>query len=230
MPELNNRSGLLSRVLAVYGKDLRIELRDRAAFGGLVMFSLCSLVIVSVSFGQGDLESRLQAALLWIILLFSAMASAGHSFGREEESATAFYLRAYADPSAVLIGKLCFSVTLLLLLTISATPLFFVVTGGLPDSIGPLLLLVALGMLAIASATTLVSALVARAPARGVLLPVLGIPLLVIPLIALITATAKLLDNRPLTAWWGELQVLLAFVAVMLTASVLLFDFVWQEN
>jgi heme exporter protein B len=93
-----------------------------------------------------------------------------------------------------------------------------------------LTIVVILGSLGLAGATTLLAAVIARSSSQGPLLPVLLFPLLVPLLMSVVSATRHALVGE--AAWQlaaDELTTLVAFAGVVITASVLLFDYVWKD-
>ncbi|MBD3403883.1 heme ABC transporter permease CcmB [candidate division GN15 bacterium] len=237
LPPMNRRSsvlpansaGLVAKTFAVYAKDIRIEFRNRYATSVVLMFAVTTLAMISFSVGQASLDPQLLAALFWIALFFSAMAGLSAVFVREEESGTALTLRLKADPTAVFLGKLLFNFTLLALVTIVLTPLFFVMTDASTGQIWAFILVLLLGVIGLCSATTLIGAIIARAAFRGALFSVLSFPILIILLLMLVTATTRALAEQPIGEMLMELQGLVAYAVVMLTGSLLLFRFVWRE-
>ena len=83
--------------------------------------------------------------------------------------------------------------------------------------------------LALAAAATLVAAIVAQAGVKGALFTVLSFPILIPVLIAGVGTTRKALALAGPGEAGTELQLLVSYAGVMLTLSILLFDFVWQE-
>ncbi len=222
-------AGLLSRTFAVLAKDVRLELRSRYALSTILMFGVTTLTMVSFSLGQSGLGPKLLAALFWIIMFFSSMAGLAQVFIREEEAGTSLVLKLTADPAAVYLGKLAFNFLLLSALTVIVTPLFFILTDAPTGALLGFLAVLVLGVVCLCGATTLVAAIIAKAAVKGTLFAVMCFPILVVPLFVLVSATAKALDGQP----WGELswelQGLFAYAVVMVTASLMLFRFVWQE-
>ncbi|MDD3733191.1 MAG: heme exporter protein CcmB, partial [candidate division Zixibacteria bacterium] len=105
----NKSAGLTGRALAVYSKDMKVELRSKYAFNAILMFGITTLAVVSFTLGQSGLSASLLAALFWIIMFFAAMAGLAQVFVREEETGTVLALRLAADPTAVYLGKLFFN-------------------------------------------------------------------------------------------------------------------------
>ena len=91
------------------------------------------------------------------------------------------------------------------------------------------LITVFLGSTGLASAATIIAAIIAKANTRGTLYPVLSFPVLIVLLMTVMGATAKSLEGEPLAAAYGDFVVLVAYVMVMTAGSWILFDFVWKE-
>lgn len=221
----------LTAAWAVFLNDARLELRTRTALGALGMFVAASLVLVYLALGRAPVTVSVASALLWVVIVFAGAVGLGRAFVAEEERGTTLLLRLAAPPSAVYVGKLLFNVMLTLALTVLAglgmrflipTPL------GAPGVFWAGLLLGALGL---ASTTTLLSALLARAQAAGPLLPVLAFPLLV-PLLSFAVSTSTIAGGSPTGAWAAaqpDLVALAAYAGLTTTASLLLFEYVWRD-
>ena len=227
MPASN--AGLTNKVLAVYVKDLRLELRSRYGLNAIFMFGISSLAVISFSVGQAALSTKVLSALYWIVVFFSAMSAMAQVFVREEESNTAMTLRLTTDPNAVYLGKLFFNLTLLVVLVSVITPLFFIFTDAPVEGIVNFLLVMILGVLDLCAATTLIAAIIARASVKGALFAVLSFPILLPVLIVLVSATDKVWAGSSLGEVSKLLQFLLAYVVIMVTASLMLFKFVWED-
>jgi heme exporter protein B len=220
---------LTGKTLAVYAKDLRLELRSRYGLNAIFMFGISALAVISFSLGQASLSTKVLSALFWIVIFFSAMSAMAQVFVREEESNTAMTLRLTADPNAVFLGKLFFNLTLLIVLVFVITPLFFIFTDAPTHGIVNFLLVLVLGVLDLCAATTLIAAIIARASVKGALFAVLSFPILLPVLIALVMATDKVFAGSSLGEVSKLLQFLVAYVVIMVTSSLMLFKFVWED-
>ncbi len=219
----------LSRGAAVLRKDLRIEFRTRYAYSSLVMFAVTTLVTVSFSVGGFGLENDIAAALLWIMLFFSAMAGLSRTFVQEEETGTVTALKMAAEPEPVYLGKLFFNIVLIFSLAFLTVPLFLVLLN-LPVA-DPLnfVAVVILGCLGLAAASTILAAIVSKAGAKGSLLTVLAFPILLPLLIGAINATRSAMSGAAPALIRPDLNLLLFYNGVAVVASLLLFEYVWNE-
>jgi heme exporter protein B len=219
----------MGKAFAVYAKDLRLELRTRYALNAILMFGITTLAVVSFSLGQSGLSPKFLSALFWVIMFFSAMSGLAQVFIREEEAGTSLALKLTADPDAIYLGKLAFNLTLLITMTIIVTPLFFVFTDAPTANLLRFAAVLALGVIGLCGATTLVAAIIAKASVKGALFSVLSFPILMPLLITLVSASEKVFEGLAFGEISAEIQFLVAYAVVMITASVMLFKFVWQE-
>ena len=224
-------SGLTAKSLAVLRKDIQSEYRTRYAINAILLFGVVTLTVVSFAVGQLGLSADVYAALFWVIIFFSAMSGLAQVFVREEESKTATVLRLTADPAPVYIGKLIFNFLLLVLLELIITPLFFVMTDAVMVHPVLFILILVIGSAGLAGATTLIAAIISRASIKGALFTVLAFPILLPLLIGAIGATKTALSagGQPFGEASAEIQLLVSYSVVMITAGILLFDFVWEE-
>jgi heme exporter protein B len=181
-----------------------------------------------VSFAAGRLGDRTDvlSALLWIVLLFAALAALSHAFVREVEGRTWTLLRLVASPTAIAVGKLGFNLLFLAVLEVVTLPLFFALMGAPPPRWSGLLAILALGSLALASASTLVGALIAQSRGRGALFAGVSLPILLPVVAAAVSGTRAQWQNLSADA---ELRLLAGYTAAVLGASVLLYDQLWNE-
>ena len=221
----------LAGTFAVFLKDARTELRTRVALGALALFVAASLVLLRLALGRGTVGVPVAAAMLWIVVVFASAVGLGRAFVAEEERGTALLLRLHARPSQVFAGKLLFNTVLMTALTFAAAGAFRLLV---PVPLGAPALLaatLALGAVGLAAASTLLSALLARAQAAGPLLPVLSFPV-VVPVLIPAVALTELASGSPDGVWavaQPDLTVLAAYAGLLISAAFVLFDYVWTE-
>ena len=220
--------------LAVLRKDLQLELRNKSVLGTLLIFVLSTMFLILVAAGRGDLEPRTEAALLWIVIFFTAALGLGRAFLSEKEQKTRLFLRIHTQPLMVYAGKLCYSFLTILCANVVSACIFLLLLGVEVALPGLFILTLILGTLGLAGATTLLAAIIARTTRSGVLLPVLLFPLLVPLLLAAVESTYFSFVGQSFTeggwaASLGSLLTITSFSGVVVAASVLLFDYVWQD-
>jgi heme exporter protein B len=220
---------VLHAALAVLDKDLRCEFRTKYALNAIILFAVTTLTVVSFAVGQFGLTPEIQSALYWIIVFFSAMSGLARVFVREEEAGTVHALRLAASPSVVYLGKLGFNVILMGILEIVVFPLFVIMMGLRVENWALFVAVLVLGSAGLASLATIMAAIVAKANVKGALFTILSFPPLLPLLITCIRGTRLALEGAEVAAAGPELRLLIAYSIVMVTASLMLFEFVWND-
>lgn len=221
---------LFSSAWAVFQKDVLLESRARYGLNAIALFVLISVSLALFSLAGETLRREAVAALFWNTAFFAAMVALQRGFVSEAERHTALFLALSAPPTAVFLGKLFYNVAMSLLVNALVAALY-VATLNLEifnwAIFGSALLL---GSVGAATSLTLISAIVASATSRGGLFAVLSFPIL-LPLILLVVRATKVatMDDAPLARAETELQLLVAYILLTLTLSLMLFDYVWEE-
>ena len=222
----NAGSSFLAAVWAILRKECRSEWRTRYGLNAAVLFAVTSLTGVSFAVGRLTDRSDVLAALLWVVLLFAALASLSHAFVREVEGRTLTLLRLVASPTEIALGKLLFNLVFLTVLEAVTVPLFLILMGAPGPRWGAFLALLASGSFALATSATLVGALISQTRGRGALFAGVSLPLLLPVLAAAVAGTRN--------QWAGgsaavEVRMLMAYAAATLGASLLLYDHLWED-
>jgi len=218
-----------SRVLALFLKDFKSELRTRYSLNALVMFAVITLTVISFSIGMFSLSSKVKSSLFWIVIFFSAMSGLAQVFIKEEEAKTSSLLKLVASPESIFAGKLLYNLVLLLFLELIIVPLFIIMLGFSILNFWLFLCVLVLGSLGLVCATTIIAAIVAKASVKGALFAVLSFPILLPLLVTVISGTNLAAEGASFSQGLRDLQILFSYAVVMFVASFLLFDFVWEE-
>ena len=220
----------IKKFLAVFMKDIRSEFRTRYSISAITLFILTTIVMIAFSITSTKVNAELTAGLLWVILFFGAMTGLSKSFVSEEERQTSFLLKITSNSASVYFGKLFFNIVLCLTLNIVSVMLFFLFIGYVGiSSFGVFAMSILLGSLGIASGTTIISAIIARANTKGALFPVLSFPIL-LPLIILgIELTKASFEGVSFANAQNNLMLIIAYCGILITVSYLFFDYVWED-
>ena len=219
--------------VAVLGKELRTEYRSRVAVLAVGLFALCALTLIGISLAGSVATPETAAGLLWVLMLFTAATGLGRVFVAEEERGTALALRLSAPGTAVWAGKFAANALLLLLLSAASTPLLLMILQVKVANPALLFCVSLIGVVGTAATFTTMAALVALSSARGGLLAALSFPVLVPLFLAAVHGTKAALgvgnEAGAFAAGAGDVQVLASYAVISVTASLLLFDFVWAD-
>jgi heme exporter protein B len=211
-------------------KDLLLEVRTRYGINTLVLFVLISVALTLFSLAGEVLRQEIIAALFWNTVFFAAMVALQRGFVSEAEQRTALFLALSAPPTAVFLGKLFYNLALALVVNLLVAWLYILTLNLEIFNWAIFLATLLLGSIGAAASLTLISAIVASATSKGGLFAVLSFPIL-LPLILLVVRATKIstMEDAPLARAETELQLLGAYATIMLTASLMLFDYVWEE-
>jgi len=220
---------MLKQAWAICKKDFSSEIRTRYAVNALLMFIIVVISIVRFSLGEEKLSSELNAGLLWIIIFFATSNGLSRVFVSEEERGTSLVLKLSAESKSVMLGKLIFNTTLTFIINFLIILLYILITGLKINNVGLFALTIALGNLGLSSVMTIIAALISKASSKGTLYPVLSFPLLLPLMLAAISATWLTIEGVTFSGISGELQIMVSYTIVVITASFLLFDLIWND-
>jgi heme exporter protein B len=194
--------------MAVLRRDLRIELRTREALLAMGFYALLVIVIFSFAFSaDATLTIRAGGGLLWVAFLFAALVALDRAFLRESAEASLAGLQTTpAAPAALLAGKFASSFVLILGLEAVLLPLFAILFNA-PQATnwGGIAATTALGTWALAANGTYFSAMSVHARQRGLLLPLLLLPVSIPAILAMVQATQVYLSGSGVANYWLRL-------------------------
>ena len=221
----------LRKVLAIVIKDVSAELRTREMVSSMLVFSLLVILIFNFAFDlRADNQRTLAPGVLWVAIAFGGMLGLSRSFIVEmDRGSIEGLLLAPMDRSAIFLGKMLGNVLFMVVIEIIILPVFVVLFNLSAGDLLPLAAIMVLGTIGFAGVGTLFSAMVVHTRAREVLLPVLLFPVVIPVMLSAVRLTAAVLDGLPLAEMQNWLSLLIAFDAIFLALSFILFDFVMEE-
>ena len=209
-------------------KDMLLEFRSPSALSTALAFACVITLAVSIVSANVSFSALIHSILLWMIVFFSAMNSLLHIFTREEDERTAFFLRLKISPESVYISKLVFNIIFFFFIEALVYILFVFFTGVSVKNPIAFAATGAGGGMAIVSASTIMSAVAAKAGGKGTLFTVIAFPLLLPAMLVSISSTALSIENR--SQDYGNVFFLFAFSGAIILISYLLFKYVWIEE
>ncbi len=218
------------KAYALFKKDLRSEIRTRYAINSLAMFIIVAISVILFSIGQERISPELTAGLFWVVIFFSAMSGLARAFVSEEERGTTLTLQLIASPTTVFTGKLIFNV----ILTFAMNSVIAILYAALFEAFviqnfHLFLLTFILGNIGLAISSTIIAAIISKAGAKGTLYPVLSFPILLPLILTSVQLTLFSIDGTGFEKSIFELAIVVSYDVIMLTASYMLFDFIWKE-
>jgi heme exporter protein B len=222
-------SGAFSNVWTIARKDLRCELRAASGIITMVLLGFLVVLVFSFSLDPGTRDSALaRSGVLWAAFLFPGLIAVGRSFESEKEvQCLEGLLLCPVDRTVIYLGKLLSSAILALgsgiLVLVFFTVLYNVGIGLEWLALLGIIVLVAIGLSAIG---TLSAAITVSVRARGALLTIIVLPLLVPLLIGAARSSVALLGSDP----WDGLGLwpvaMVVYDVIFLAVGVATFEYV----
>jgi heme exporter protein B len=186
--------------------------------------------MVMFSLGDNTVPYEILCGMLWIVIFFSAMSGLSRTFVTEEERGTSLTLRLLTKATNVYIGKLIYNTVLILSLSIFIAVAYqLIVEDFVVRSQIIFWTTILLGSVGLAGASTILAAIIAKANTKGTLFPVLAFPILLPLLLTCIKATTLAVEGAFFIEALKDFQILISFTIVMVVASLMLFNFVWND-
>lgn len=222
---------MISDILTIVQKDLRLDLRRLENFISLLFFSLIILLVFAFALPADKESHRLLApGIYWVTFLLSGILALNKSFQLEREnSVMEALLLAPVSRGAIFLGKMLGNLFFIFIVQLILIPLFSVLFHNLtPVQYGEMLVLSVIVTTGFTALGTLLSGLTADLRFKEILLPILLFPLLVPLLLAAVTITRGILDGQGFgeTADW--LKLLIGFDLIYMIVAFLTFDFVME--
>ena len=219
-----------SKSYSLFLKDFKSELRTRYAINALAMFIIVAISVILFSVGNEKISTSLTGGLFWVVIFFTAMSGLSRAFVSEEERGTSLTLQLIAAPSTVFSGKLLFNIILVFAMnTIIAVLYSAIFEAFIIQNFVLFLVSFILGNIGLAVSSTIIAAIIAKAGAKGTLYPVLSFPILLPLILTSVQLTLFSLDGISFERAKFELAIVVSYDIIMLTASFMLFDFIWKE-
>ncbi len=220
-------ASLSRQIRILIAKEIRLELKHKFSFSGVLIYALSTVYICYLSFKQ-IIDPPTWNALFWIVMLFAATNAVAKSFMQESRGQQLFYYT-LLDPRAVIISK---SVYNMLLLTVLSAINYLSYSLLLGNSVQDPLMFAGcmiMGSFGLSIVLTLISAIVSRANNSAALMAVLGFPILIPLLITILKCSHNAIDGL---GWYVTQPYFIALIALdimILTLSYLLFPYLWRD-
>lgn len=231
-PETRPQTRTLAAATAILAKDLRGEARTLRTLTAMLLFAVSTFVVFRFGLGRTQLSGDLAAGTLWVTLLFAALLGLNRLFVPEREEGGFDAIRmAPIDRNALLLAKIAAFMLYMLALEVVALPLFALFflteTGGLAPLVG-IMLLADLGL---ATVGALISSMTVHTRARDMLTPLLLLPLVIPLMIATSAISGGLLEagGPDYEGFWGWFAVLGLYDLIFLLVGYAVFDFLLDD-
>lgn len=195
------------------------------------MLYVVSAVYVCFLAVKNGLGTATWNALFWVILLFAAFNALARSFQREDNSRQ-LYLYTLVDPRSVVMARTVYNAATMVILSLLSLVFFvlFLGDGALDNAdLGLFILAVVMGGIGFATVLTLVSAIAARAGNGLGLMAILGFPIVLPMLLAVMRASKLSLDGVAWSVSSTYFAGILLLNVITVTLAWVLFPYLWRD-
>ncbi len=219
------------KVLAIVGKDVAAEIRTKEMISAMVVFSLLIILIFNFAFDlRAENLNTVAPGVLWVSIAFAGMLGLSRSFILElDRGVLDGLLLTPVDRSAIYFGKMLGNVLFIGVVEVIILPVFVILFNQSASALPLLVGVVVLGTIGFASVGTLFSAMAVHTRAREVLLPIMLFPVVIPVMLSAVRLTSGILDRLPFEDVSHWLVLLIAFDAIFIAASFMLFEYVVEE-
>ena len=217
---------LFNQVKNLIAKEVKLEMRNKYALGGILLYVVSTVFVSYLSFKQ-IINPATWNALFWIILLFASINGVAKSFINETRGRL-LYLYTLVSPQAVILSKIIYNVFLLSIISGLCLFVYTLFVGNIIQDLPLFLITLLLGSFGFSSLLTMVSAIASKTSNNFTLMAILSFPIMMPLLIVLIKLSKNAIDGLEL--WDTNSLLILMFLNVIIIAlSYLLFRYLWRD-
>jgi heme exporter protein B len=217
---------LLKEIAFLLRKEVLIELRQKYAIGGILLYVISTVFIVYMAFI--NVNAMAWNTLFWIVLLFASVNAVAKSFVQESGQRQLYYY-VLTNPTAIILSKILYNVILLLTIALLTYAAFSLLAGNPVRRMGQFITALFLGSVGLSIAVTFVSAIAAKANNSATLMAILSFPIVIPILMTLIKISANALGLMTDTSIDKDIMILLAIDGILLAMAFVLFPFLWRD-
>lgn len=218
---------LFRQVKHLFVKEFALELRQKYAINGILLYVVATIFISYLSFKK-IVNPGVWNALFWIILLFAAVNAASKSFIQESKGRL-LYLYTIASPQAVILSRIVYNAFLIAGISFLCFLFYSLFIGNMVEDNVLFSIVLLLGSTGFSSVLTLMSAIASKTGSNFSLMAILSFPVMVPLLITLIKVSKNAMDGLDWPVSYNYLIVLLLLNVIVCTLAYLLFPYLWKE-
>lgn len=223
-------TGYLRSTMAIYAKDIRLEVRTKETMSSVLAFAVIIAFIFGFAFDPTpDQIAVVGPGIVWVAYVFTGILGMNRTFALERDKGTLEgLLLAPVGRESIFAGKLLSTLTIMVVVELLLFPVFLLLFDLSLFNVWFALVTLA-ATIGFGAVGTLFSAIAAHTRAREVLLPLLFLPVILPVIIGAVTSTSAVLSGDGWSGVGRWLQFITAFDVVFLVLSSWAFDFVLEE-
>ena len=216
----------LRLIYHLFYKDIVLELRQKYALNGIILYVFSTLFIIQISFNHVKPDAWI--TLFWIVILFASVNAGAKSFVQEGRGRLLYYYT-ISSPENIIFSKFlynCVLLTILALLSLGGFILFF---GNIIGNMTYFLVVLLLGSTGFAATFTMISGIASKAKGSATLMTILSFPVVLPQLLLLIRLSRKAVEGFTMDVGRKDLMALAAINIILIVVSYMLFPYLWRE-
>lgn len=203
-----------------------MEWRQKYSIYGLILY--ITSAVFAIKMLQDRPEGETWNSLFWIILLFVSINAVAKSFLQESKNRNLYYYSVH-HPRDIIISKLLYNVTLMILMSFIALFLFVFLLDNPIVQFQKFLLMVFTGGISLSLLFTTLAAIAGKAGGNSAMIAILGFPVVIPQIILLSDLSKPLFVTMQVSGWWSFFFALLLLDFLIVILSIILFPFIWKE-
>jgi heme exporter protein B len=217
---------LSSQIRFLVIKEMKLEMRNKYALGGILLYVVSTVFVSYLSFKQ-IINPATWNALFWIILLFASINGVAKSFIGETRGKQ-LYLYTLVSPQAVILSKIIYNSILLIFISGLCLFVYGLFIGNIIQDFPLFITILLLGSIGFSSLLTMVSAIASKTSNNFTLMAILSFPIMMPLLMVLLKLSKNAIDG--LERWdLNYLMVLMLLNVIIIILSYLLFRYLWRD-
>lgn len=207
-------------------KEFVLELRQKYAIGGILLYVAASTMLVFLS--MGALEGNLWITFYWLLMLFAAVNAIAKSFTNDAGDKQIYYYQ-LVNPQTVLFAKIAYNFLLLLLMAGMGLVVFILLFNNPITDYVIFFTVFFLGVLSFSILFTVMSAIATQSGGSAVIMPIISFPVIVPVFVLLLKLSTAAVNNAGSLNFYKDVFSILAIIVAILAVSFLLFPYIWRD-
>lgn len=222
-------NAFFQNTVEIFKKELKSEFRTKYVLNSLLMFVLICVSVIRFAAGDEKIDNEILTGLFWVTIFFASVSSLARTFIKEQDKETSIALKLTSVVDSVYSGKLIFNLILSYVTGLISLILFVLIMNYEIKNFSGFMLFFFLGNTGLVIILTSIASIVSKANNKGTLYPVLAFPVLIPLLVSIIHATKLTAEGAETFSLYEEVIIILCYIIVVLTASLMLFKFIWED-
>jgi heme exporter protein B len=218
---------LYHEIKHLIAKDIRLELKQRYAFNGILLYVISTIFVCYLSFSR-IIEPETWNALFWIIMLFAAVNAVSKSFVQESINRQLYYYT-IASPQAIILSKVIYNTLLMGILSVLCITVFSALMGSFIQDLLVFMVALLFGSFGFSSVLTMIAAIASRTNNNFALMAILSFPILLPFLLVLMHVSSSALSGGDLAENFRYIAALIVLDCIVVALSFILFPYLWRD-